>query len=123
MADHATANLDAVEKGKATNESIAPPQTSAATTGNPSTTGVPAFTETGGEGAKAKDNWNGKDGEENDDVDNKKDIENEKPKSVGVIKLFFKYATMLELLYMFLGTCFAVLTGWVYTKTVLGFVP
>ena len=38
----------------------------------------------------------------------------EKPKTVGIMKLF-KYATIVEMLYMFLGTCFAVLTGWVQT--------
>lgn len=98
MANQATAkNLDAIENGKATMDFAA---------GDGSRGG-----------AKEKDKRNGKDGEKN-----KKDIENEKPKSVGVIKLFFKYATMLELLYMFLGTCFAGLTGWVYTRrNTLGF--
>lgn len=108
MADHATTtNLDVIENGKATTESVVPPQTS-----------INLATGDGKRGAKQKGNGKGENGDEN-----KKDFEDEKPKSVGVLKLFFKYATMLELLYMFLGTCFAGLTGWVYTRTELGFVP
>ena len=35
----------------------------------------------------------------------------EKPKTVGTCKLMFKYATPLDLLYMFLGTVSAIVCG------------
>lgn len=43
--------------------------------------------------------------------DEGKDDKKEKAKSVGTAKLLFKYATPLEILYMFLGTCAAVVCG------------
>ena len=55
---------------------------------------------TNGDGTKDKKDYDGKEGE------------NDRPKPVGFGKLFFKYATGQEMLYMFLGTLFAVVSGW-----------
>ncbi|CAM9430402.1 unnamed protein product [Ascophyllum nodosum] len=54
---------------------------------------------TNGDGTKDKKDYDGKEGE------------NDRPKPVGFGKLFFKYATGQEMLYMFLGTLFAVVSG------------
>lgn len=126
MVDNATDNHDAgnvmsgPEVGNSTQEavSIAAAEgsqqvfTTTTAADNPASTGVPVMSgDEGTEGEKGNGDEQG--GKEENDVSSNKDGKKEKPKTVGVFKLFFKYATKLEVLYMLLGTCFAIVAGWV----------
>ena len=99
-----SANLDAVENGEAPIGSTvpsAPPVNaeSAATSVDSGGNQHPSIGgKEGGEKEDAEVNANGKE-------------KKKEPGTAGIGQIFFKYATALELIYMFLGTCFAVLTG------------
>lgn len=130
MADNATTNnLDAdnVASGpEVGNSTEAVPITAAAgsqpvftttTADNPASTDVSVIGGGGGTNGEGEGDFE-QGGKEENDVSSNKDGKKEKPKTVGLIKLFFKYATKLEVLYMLLGTCFAIVAGWVYTRLI-----
>lgn len=102
MADNDTANLDGAEIGRAPISSTI--TASSASDVEPTVPG-------GGGGMSTQ----GKRYLSNE-VRRRKRSKEAKPKTVGIMKLFFKYASIVEMLHMFLGTCFAVLTGWVYQR-------
>ena len=104
MTGTTSANLDAVENGEAPNGSTVPSA--------PPVNAEPAATTVVSDGNQHA-STGGKEGGEKEDAEVKENgkEKKKKPGTAGIGQIFFKYATALELIYMFLGTCFAVLTG------------
>ena len=120
MTGTTSVNLHDVANGEAPNDSTVPSTTpvnnvdSAATT---AVSGVPeAFAGVPTVAASAGNQHASTGGEERGEKEDAEVKETgqekkKKPETAGVGQIFFKYATALELIYMFLGTCSAVLTG------------